>query len=327
MRSQIAIVAFILSLVVAAGPALGLDLGSPAPALQISDWAKGSPQNLKNGKDKNIFIVEFWATWCGPCKKSIPHLTEMQAKYKDKGLVVIGISNEETSKVKEFVKTMGDKMEYTVAVDKNDATTKVYMNGFNVRGIPFACVVDKSGAIIWSGNPLDDLDKVIDEVMAGKYDLEAAKQARKAEKKIDTYFPIIIKADGAKTADGKAKMLKDARRIGDEIVTLAAKSPGVLNSFAWTILAEGKYQNRDVELALKAAKKSCELTDNKNPNMLDTYARALWDNHKREEAVKTQRQAIELEKSPQGKEALKKTLEGYERELKSGAAPAAKPAK
>lgn len=327
MRSRYSLVALIFAALAIPCPVFGLDLGSPAPALQISDWVKGSPQSLKNGKGKNVFIVEFWATWCGPCRMSIPHLTETQAKYKDKGLVVIGISDEEPGVVKEFLKKMGDKMEYTVAIDKAKATAKAYMGGFGVNGIPFACVVDKTGLIIWSGNPLDGLDTVIEQVMEGKYDLEGAKQGRKAEKKADTYFPLIVRADTAKNADNKAKLLKDARRIGDEVVTLAAKSPGVLNSFAWTILAEGKYQNRDVELALKAAQKAAELTENKNPNILDTYARALWDNGKKNEAAKIQRQAVDLEKTPQGKASLKKTLDNYERELKSGAGPAAKPAK
>lgn len=327
MRSRRAFVANVLASLIFAGPTLALDLGSPAPALQISEWVKGSAQSLKAGKGKNTFIVEFWATWCGPCRMSIPHLTEMQAKYKDKGLVVIGITDEQPGVVKEFVKKMGDKMEYNVAIDRAEATTKAYMGGFNVSGIPFACVVDKAGLIIWSGNPLDGLDMVIDQVMEGKYDLASAKQGRKAEKRADVYFPLIARADAAKTADGKAKMLKDARRIGEEILTLAAKSPGVLNSFAWTILTDPKYKSRDLELALQAAKKAVDLTESKNPNLLDTYARALWDTNSKPEAVKIQRQAVELEKTPAGKTALKKTLDGYERELNTSDKAAAKPAK
>ncbi|MBP7935388.1 MAG: redoxin family protein [Phycisphaerae bacterium] len=327
MRSRFALLAFALTGLVTTTSTFALDLGSPAPALQISEWAKGNAQSLRAGKGKNVFVVEFWATWCGPCKMSIPHLTEMQAKYKDKGLVVIGITDEQPGVVKEFLQKMGDKMQYTVAIDKAHATTKAYMGGFGARGIPFACVVDKAGLIIWNGNPLDGLDEVIDQVMEGKYDLEAAKQGRKAEKRADVYFSLIPRADAAKTADGKAKMLKDARRIGDEVVTLAAKSPNVLNSFAWTILTDEKFKNRDVELALKAAQKAVELTENKNPNILDTYARALWDSNRKEEALKIQRQAVELEKTPAGKAALKKTLQTYERELKSAETPAAKPAK
>ena len=76
------------------------ELGDPAAQLKYLKWVKGEPVRIKKG---SIYIVEFWATWCGPCKVSIPHLTEMQAKYKDKGVTIIGVSDEKIEKVKPFV--------------------------------------------------------------------------------------------------------------------------------------------------------------------------------------------------------------------------------
>ncbi|MFA6244559.1 MAG: TlpA disulfide reductase family protein, partial [Candidatus Hydrogenedentales bacterium] len=78
-------------------------VGVPAPELTILEWAKGEPVTLADGKGKTAYLVEFWATWCPPCRKSIPHLTELQKKYKDKGLVVIGVTAEEPADVKPFV--------------------------------------------------------------------------------------------------------------------------------------------------------------------------------------------------------------------------------
>ena len=66
-------------------------LGTPAPPLTGLEWVKNGPVEMKPG---TVYVVEFWATWCPPCRVSIPHLTELQHKYKDKNLVIVGISTE-----------------------------------------------------------------------------------------------------------------------------------------------------------------------------------------------------------------------------------------
>src|SRR5206468_3746931 len=140
----------IVSLLAIAGAlhANSAELGMSAPALHVGEWVKGQAVNLDQGKGKNIYVVEFWATWCPPCRASIPHLTELQKKFKDKGVTFIGISDETVSVVKPFVNKMGVKMEYTVAVDKDEKTSAAYMGAFGVGGIPHAFVVDKGGAIV-----------------------------------------------------------------------------------------------------------------------------------------------------------------------------------
>src|SRR5437773_620495 len=86
------------------------ELGMSAPALNVAEWVKGQAVNLNAGKGRIIYVVEFWATWCPPCRASIPHLTELQKKFKDKGVTFIGISDETVSVVKPFVNKMGVKM-------------------------------------------------------------------------------------------------------------------------------------------------------------------------------------------------------------------------
>src|SRR6185436_18690534 len=97
--------------------AANLKVGDPAPKLQVSKWVQGDP--VKEFDRDKTYIVEFWATWCGPCRVSIPHLNEIHTKFKDKGLVVIGQDcwERDTSLVEPFIKKMGDKMTYRVALD------------------------------------------------------------------------------------------------------------------------------------------------------------------------------------------------------------------
>jgi thiol-disulfide isomerase/thioredoxin len=123
-------------------PALGVQYLDPAPEL------KGKPA-----------IVEFWATWCPPCRKSIPHLNEINSKYKAKGLNIIGISDEDQPTVEKFRKTL--PMEYTVALDKGGELAQK----FGITGIPQAFIVDKSGKIVWQGHPMELKESTIEEVL------------------------------------------------------------------------------------------------------------------------------------------------------------------
>src|SRR6266478_1453472 len=86
-----------------------LKVGDPAPKLQTGKWVQGEP--VKEFQKGKAYLVEFWATWCGPCRVSIPHLNEIHNQYKDKGLVVIGQDcwERDDNLVEPFVKKMGDK--------------------------------------------------------------------------------------------------------------------------------------------------------------------------------------------------------------------------
>lgn len=128
-------------------------LGERAPFLDINVLS-GRPVDLQKDRGKYVTIVEFWATWCAPCRYSASQLSSLQKKYADKGLVVVGISDEDEATVESFIKLMAAKMDYTVAVDRDQKTTASYMAAFNVDSIPHAFLVDKSGRIVWHGNPV-----------------------------------------------------------------------------------------------------------------------------------------------------------------------------
>ena len=132
-------------------------IGDPAPKIEAKKWVQGGPVEIKEGQ---VTVVEFWATWCPPCRASIPHINELYKQFKDKGVSFVGVSNEKTKEVSSFIKNMGDKMQYPVAIG-SDSMSSGYMEAFGVDGIPHAFVVDASGHIAWHGHPLDGLDQAV----------------------------------------------------------------------------------------------------------------------------------------------------------------------
>lgn len=115
-------------------------LGKAPPKLVVEKWL--TPQPDLSGK---FVLIDFWATWCGPCRQSIPHLNELQAKFKDK-LVVIGLSEEPEAAVR---KMKSPKMDYAVASD----TAGTMSNAMSVRGIPHAIILDPQGIVRFEGHP------------------------------------------------------------------------------------------------------------------------------------------------------------------------------
>jgi thiol-disulfide isomerase/thioredoxin len=132
-----------------------LFLGDLAPELDVQ-FIKGEPLSLEAGRGRKVFVVEFWATWCAPCVYSIPHLTNLQRKYRADGLVVVGISDESPMVAQPYVDEKGDTMDYHVAVDRGDKTKPMYFDGFGLEsGIPEAFLIDHNGRIAWHGHPMN----------------------------------------------------------------------------------------------------------------------------------------------------------------------------
>jgi cytochrome c biogenesis protein CcmG, thiol:disulfide interchange protein DsbE len=128
-------------------------VGQPLPKLSVQ-WLKKKPDT-----DGKPMIVEFWATWCPPCRESIPHLNEIYAKYKDKGLLVVGITDEDRAKILKFEKEV--PIEYSVGLDNGGK----YAKPFGIQGIPHAVLVDKSGKVVWEGHPMSLKDSQIEEIL------------------------------------------------------------------------------------------------------------------------------------------------------------------
>eukprot|EP00127_Corallochytrium_limacisporum_P000328 Clim_evm23s11 gene=Clim_evmTU23s11 len=133
-------------------------VGTQAPVYSINDFEvlggsdAGMPGQLPAPGE--VTVLESWATWCPPCRQSIPHLTQMQAKYRAQNVRVIGITGEDFNVCEPFVKKMGKQMDYLVLQDESGRFQDLQAQA-GVQGIPHAFVIDRQGKITWSGHPMD----------------------------------------------------------------------------------------------------------------------------------------------------------------------------
>jgi thiol-disulfide isomerase/thioredoxin len=132
-------------------------LNQKAPRFEVEKWLTATPDT--KGK---FVLIDYWATWCGPCRKAIPELNAFHKKFGDK-LVVIGISDESEEAVKKMTEP---KMDYFVAID-----TKARMKkALEVQGIPHVIIMDPDGIVRWEGFPLLDgfelTEKVVADILA-----------------------------------------------------------------------------------------------------------------------------------------------------------------
>ena len=114
--------------------------GQRPPQIFVDQWLTPPP-----AVDGKFVLVEFWATWCGTCRKSIPHLNALQAKFKDQ-LVVIGLSDETPEDLR---KLTAPRLNYWVGTDPQARS----LRAFEVQGIPHAVLIDPQGIVRFEGLP------------------------------------------------------------------------------------------------------------------------------------------------------------------------------
>ena len=164
---------------------LSLSIGDVAPPLKVKEWIKGTPvASFENGK---IYVIEFWATWCRPCKAAMPHLSALANLYKDNvtfiGIDILEWNTTSIQKVKSFVDSMGTQMDYNVATEEADLMQAGWLNasGEQRHGIPRTFVVDADGKLAWIGHPAN-LAEVLPKIVNGIWNIKEALDKRNSDR-------------------------------------------------------------------------------------------------------------------------------------------------
>ncbi len=298
-------------------------------------------------------MVEYWATWCGPCKVSIRHLTELQKEHKGKATIIgVNVWQEQKysattiTKAADFVKEMGDEMNYTVAFD-GDARKmdENFMKAAGARGIPTAFIVDQNAKIAFIGHP-SKLDKVLKEVIDGTFDIKkAAEDANKSKANEGKANELMEKMQAA-MGEGKTD---EAMKLADEYVALGGEQAGavaqfkfnylaseksdfkaaaayatqlaegifkndqmMLNQLSWTMVdPEGDFEKKFYDEAMKIAQRAVEVSGEKDAAILDTLARCYWGKGDKAKAIEIQKKAVSVGKGEM-KTQVEDTLKEYE---------------
>jgi thiol-disulfide isomerase/thioredoxin len=314
-----------------------LKVGDPAPALAGGKVVKGSA--VKSFEPGKIYVVEFWATWCGPCRTSIPHITELAKKYPDVTFIGQSVWENDPSAVEPFVKEMGEKMDYVVMMDDvsdggRGKMAETWMAAAEQDGIPTAFIVDKAGKIAWIGHPMQ-MDTPLKQVVDGTFDPAKAQRDAGVQKEFrERFMAAMNKGDingaiavldelekaqpemGGQLAGARFNLYlekKDydaAYRYAAQAAEKNADNAALHNEIAWTIVDREGLEKRDLDLALKLAMRADELTNHENPEILDTLARVYWEKGDQAKAVEIQTQAV-AKASPELKGELQAALDKY----------------
>jgi cytochrome c biogenesis protein CcmG/thiol:disulfide interchange protein DsbE len=130
-----------LACVTLAVPALAAKPGEPAPAFELTD-AHGERIALSALRGRVVY-VDFWASWCAPCRRSFPWMNALAARYKGEGLAIVGINVDKRREDAE--RFLGDTpAAFTIVYDAQGATPAAYA----VAGMPSAYLVDRRGVVI-----------------------------------------------------------------------------------------------------------------------------------------------------------------------------------
>src|SRR6185436_2784825 len=149
MTRRLALATALTVLPVACG--LAEELCQPAPSLQVTNWLRGEPVDLKHAYTNRVHVILFWESSCPSCMASLPQLVELQENLRREGVEIVGVTPEPPEPVKAFLANseVGPKINFAIACDAERKTMESYMKIPGQSRLPWAFVVDQRGDLVW----------------------------------------------------------------------------------------------------------------------------------------------------------------------------------
>lgn len=300
---------------------LKLAVGDPAPALKATKWLQGD--EVKEFVAGKAYVVEFWTAWCHQCIAMMPHASELQAEYRDKGVTFIMFSardpNSSLDKVAAFVEVRGPRLGLTFAYAENNDAYLAWVAAAR-QVLPCSFVVGKDGKIAYIGHP-QLLDEVLPKVAAGTWTKEDAAAMAKLETELQGVFTALTGTDpvvGLKTLSDfqaahprlagipyfvtpkiglllQTKKTVEARNFAEEAIARAVKrdDASTLMNIASVLRSPQANSDKDLlALSLKAAQASVKASDEKDAIALLGLARTYYSMGDKDKAKEAGAKAV-----------------------------------
>ena len=304
--------------------------GMPAPPVQLAAVVHGEPFDGRFLRGKT-YVVEFWATYCGPCLASIPHINKQQDVGRST-VQCLGVTAESRQTVRDFLgrdapgdRKWSENLKYTIALDDALKTFTSYMDAAGQERIPCAFIVNQSGQLAWVGHPAE-IDKPLKSVLNGTCDIEANAvlfhtklnlRAAIDQRNFDRVLELLSdlsanQLNRLQFQDMQLRLLSQLRRwpryneLAADVVAqmrtdfmeplipvkIETRHWSLLNTIAWEIAAVQTGNRRDLDLAREAALMAGELSGNHSAAVLDTVARVYYEQGDIRQAVNWQKKAL-----------------------------------
>jgi thiol-disulfide isomerase/thioredoxin len=310
-----------------------LKVGSDAPSIDGLELVQGSLADKPQ-----VRVVEFWATWCGPCKASIPHINDMHRSLRRRGLEIIGVSDEKPEVVANFLRMQGERMSYIVAIDPEKKLKERFMGAAGKSGIPCAFVIGPSGKIAFIGHPMDEeFDKAVRLSLDGRYDPSIARKAEpilaaarravgvrnfaEAYRRYDEAIalsPVVMYSAAAeryRTILVEEKNEDGARAYARRMLGMYESDAPALRDLALMLASDASLPSNDTETAQAASERLTAIAQAGDPDAFKVAAAVAYAKGDFQVAADMQRKAWRIA-PPEAKADYKSALDAYESAVK-----------